>query len=211
MLHIGIPFVVMLALGQTAPDTEAKLEAAFAKSIQYEKQLNYDEARKSLQVLGAAQQENYFVQVRLGWLAYRNGKYPEAQVSYEAAVRLSPKSTEAKLGLVLTVLAQGRWAEAEGLAKQVLQTDPQNYFANLRLAYALRMQSKFAQAEEIGEQLMEAYPADVSVLLELGLTKVGQNEKEAAAKMFQRVLLVDPENVIANQQLGRGSVKKKAG
>ena len=211
MLHLGFPIVVMLALGQAAPDVDAKLEAAFAKSIQYEKQLNYDEAKKPLQSLTAAQQQTYFVQVRLGWLAYKNGQYPEARESYEAAVRLSPKSTEAKLGLVLPVLAQGRWAEAEGLAKQVLQADPNNYFANLRLAYALRMQSKFTQAEEIDNRLVEAYPTDVSVLLELGLTKVGLNQKEAAAKVFQKVLLLDPENAIANQQLGRDGTKKKAG
>ena len=47
-------------------------------------------------------------------------------------------------------------------------------------------------------------------MLEAGLVKVGQKNKVAADQIFRQVLLLDSENVIANQQLGRVS-KKKAG
>jgi len=211
MMLPGYSVVLMLVLGQAAPDADSKLEAAFGKSLQYERQLNYDDAAKSLLALAPAQQQGYLVQMRLGWLNYKNAKYPTAREAYEAAIRVSPKSTEAKLGLILVVLAQGKFEEAEGLAKQVLQTDPGNYYANLRLGFALRMQSKFTQAEEIDSKLVEAYPTDVSAMLEMGLVKVGLKDKEAAAKYFQRVLLLDPDNVIANQQLGRDGSKKKTG
>lgn len=211
MMPSGYSVVLMLALGQVAPDVDGKLEAAFGKSIQYERQFNYDEAAKSLLALSPTQQKGYLVQMRLGWLYYTNAKYGPARDAYEAAIRVSPKSTEAKLGLILTVLAQGRFEEAEGLAKQVLQADPGNYYANLRLGYALRMQSKFTQAEDVDNRLVEAYPADVSAMLELGLVKIGKKEREAAENIFRRVLLLDPDNVIANQQLGRDVSKKKSG
>lgn len=203
--------VLLLTLAQSAPEIDSKLEAAFGKSIQYERLLNYDDAVKALTALPAAQQKGYLVQIRLGWLQYKGGKYAAAREAYEAAIRVSPKSTEARLGLILVVLAEGKFEDAENRARQILSTDPGNYYANLRLGYALRMQSKFTQAEEVDNRLVEAFPTDVSALLELGLTKVGLKQKDAAAKVFLKVLLLDPDNAIANQQLGRTGEKKNAG
>ena len=81
--------VLMLVLGQAAPDADTKLEAAFGKSLQYERQLNYDDAAKSLLSLTPTLQQGYLVQMRLGWLHYKNAKYPVAREAYEAAIRVS--------------------------------------------------------------------------------------------------------------------------
>lgn len=211
MNPLGLALVLAMTLGQATPtDISPKLEAAFAKSIAYEKQQQNADAIKALADLTGPDQRSYFTQLRLGWLNYRSAKYTEAEISYKAALKTMPNATEAKLGLVLVVLAQLRFAEAETLCKEVLAQDPGNYFANLRLAYALRNQSKFDQAEAVNSLLMERYPTDVGVLLEAGLTKVGQKDKPAADQIFKRVLLLDADNAIANQQLGRAG-KKKAG
>lgn len=211
MNSLGLTMILAMTLGQAHPtDVTPKLEAAYAKSIAYEKTLQYSDAIKALTDLGVAEKNTYFAQIRLGWLNYKNAKYDEAKLAYEAALQLMPNSTEAKLGLVLVVLAQARYAEAEVMCQEVLAKDPGNYYANLRLAFALRNQLKFDQAEVVNNLLMERYPTDVSVLLEAGLVKVGQKNKVAADEIFRRVLLLDSENAIANQQLGRVS-KKKAG
>ncbi len=211
MNHLGLTMLLALTLGQATPtDISPKLESAFAKSIAYEKQVQYPDAIKALTDLPAVEQGSYFTQLRLGWLNYKSAKYTEAETAYRAALGTMPTATEAKLGLSLVLLAQLRFAEAEMLCQEVLQEDPGNYFANLRLAYALRNQSKFDQAEAVNKLLMDRYPTDVSVLLEAGLTKVGQKDKPAADQIFRRVLLLDADNAIANQQLGRAS-KKKAG
>lgn len=211
MNHLGLTLLLALSFGQVNPgDITPKLEAAFAKSVAYEKQLQYADAIKALTDLPVVEQGSYFAQLRLGWLNYRSAKYKESEIAYKAALESIPTATEAKLGLVLVVLAQLRFAEAEMLCQEVLKADPGNYYANLRLTYALRNQSKFDQAETINNLLMERYPTDVSVLLEAGLSKVGQKDKPAADQIFRRVLLLDADNEIANQQLGRTS-KKKAG
>ena len=211
MNHLGLTVLLALTMGQANPtDISPKLEAAFSKSIAYEQQLQYADAVKALTDLAAPEQSSYFTQLRLGWLNYKSAKYTEAETAYKAALKAMPNATEAKLGLVLTVLAQLRFAEAEMLCQEVLSQDPGNYYANLRLAYALRNQLKFDQAEAVNNLLIERYPTDVSVLLEAGLVKVGQKDKAAADVLFRRVLLLDADNAIANQQLGRAG-KKKAG
>jgi tetratricopeptide (TPR) repeat protein len=211
MNPLGLAMLLAMTLGQATPtDLSPKLEAAFAKSIAYEKHQQNAEAIKALTDLTGPDQSSYFTQLRLGWLNYNSAKYTEAEIAYKAALQAMPNATEAKLGLVLVVLAQLRFAEAETLCKEVLAQDPGNYYANLRLAYALRNQSKFEQAEAVNKLLLERYPTDVSVLLEAGLVKVGQKDKAAADQIFRRVLLLDADNAIANQQLGRTG-KKKAG
>ena len=212
MTHLGLTLFVALSLGQPGPAQEfsPKLEVAFAKSIAHEKQLQYADAIKALTSLGMADQQSYYTQVRLGWLNYKSAKYAEAKTAYEAAVQQIPTSTDAKLGLILVVLAQAKYVDAEILCKEVLGDDPGNYYANLRLAFALRYQLKFDQAEAVDNMLLERYPTDVSVLLEAGYVKLGKKEKEAANQIFRRVLLLDPENVLASQALGQDS-KKKAG
>ena len=211
MTHLGLTMFLAVTLGQPGPvEISPKLETAFAKSIAHEKQLQYVDAIKALTDLPPADQQSYYAQVRLGYLHYTSANYPAGRTAYEAALRVNPNSTEAKLGLVLVVLAQLKFSEAEGLCNEIISQDPGNYFANLRLAFALRNQYKFDQAEAIDNMLMERYPSDVRVLLEAGLVHVGKKDKEGANQIFRRVLLLDPENVLANQQLGRDS-KKKAG
>ena len=211
MNPVSLAMILAMTLGQvTTTDISPKLEAAFAKSIAYEKQQQNTDAIKALTDLTGPDQSSYFTQLRLGWLHYKSAQYTEAEIAYKAALQTLPNATEAKLGLVLVVLAELRFADAEVLCKEVLAQDPGNYYANLRLGYALRNQLKFDQAEAINNLLLERYPTDVSVLLEAGLVKVGQKNKEAADQIFKRVLLLDADNAIANQQLGRTG-KKKAG
>ena len=211
MNPLGLTMFLAMTLGQAnLTEVSPKLETAYAKSIAYERQQQYSDAIKALTDLGPAEKNTYFTQIRLGWLNYQHANYDEAKIAYEAALRLMPQSTEAKLGMVLVVLAQARYAEAEVMCQEILAQDPGNYYANLRLAFALRNQLKFDQAEVVNNLLMQRYPTDVSVLLEAGLVKVGQKNKVAAEEIFRRVLLLDAENAIANQQLGRVG-KKKAG
>ena len=211
MTHLGLTLWMSLAVGQMAPDVTDKLEAAFAKSISYEKQLQYADAIKVLTDLPLSDRQGYYAQVRLGFLYYSSAKYAEGKAAYEAAIQQAPESTEAKLGLTLVLLAQLKFSEAEGMARQVIQQDPFNYFANLRLAFALRNQYKFDQADAVNNTMLDRYPSDVSFLLEAGLCKVGKKDQDAANKIFQRVVLLAPDNAIANQQLKRDPSKKKAG
>src|ERR1700685_3565822 len=196
-------YLFVLGMGQADLDLDSRVETAITKSVQEQRAGKNEDAIKALTELEPSLQNSYLVEVRLGLLYYLGGKYDASRTHYEEAVKLSPVSKEARLGLILAVLGQGHFAYAETLARQALEIDPQNYFANLRLAYALRMQAKLKEAGEIDSRMLDEYPSDISFLLERGLVHVASRQPVSAKKVFQRVLMLDPTNPIARQQIAK--------
>ena len=208
-------FAVIFALTITgfagaACGQDAVLDA-FAKSYKYEKAQNYPDAIKAIVIL---KDQDYLVNLRLGWLYYLSGNYANSRQRYQMAIAAAPKAIEPRLGHMLPLLAQARYAEVETVARQVLTMDAGNYYASLRLAIALRMQGKLPQAEEVNKSMLELYPTDVSFLTELGLVYVGQKDLVTARQAFRRVLTLDPENVVAKKHLAAppaaGSSRERA-
>lgn len=189
-----------------ASGADAVLEA-FAKSYKYEKAQSYDDAIKAIVIL---KDQDYLVNLRLGWLYYRSGNYANSRERYQMAITAAPKAIEPRLGYMLPLLAQSRYAEVEATAKQVLTMDSGNYYASLRLAIALRLQGKLSQAQEVNNSMLELYPTEVSFLTQLGLVHVGQKDHAAARRVFRRILTLDPENVVAKRQLAEVPATSKS-
>lgn len=145
----------------------------------------------------------YTVNLRLGWLHYLQGGYATARSHYEQAIKVAPYSIEAKLGLMLPLLAQERYEDVERFARLVLRIAPNNYLANIRLAVALRLQDKGSQAEEIVNRMLVYFPTDVSLLNEYGLLMVTKGDSARAIRIFNDVTILDPENIVAKSQLSR--------
>ncbi|MGA2497098.1 MAG: tetratricopeptide repeat protein [Tepidisphaeraceae bacterium] len=173
----------------------------YAASYQAETAMRYAEAIKAMGPLIQANAVDYAANLRLGWLYYLNGEYVDSLRHYALAVKASPVSIEARLGFTLPLMARAQYVELEKATRQILAADPGNYYANLRLAFALRMQKKPDQAETAAKALLGRYPTDVSVLTELALVRVAQDQKEEAARWFERILILDPDNATAKQQL----------
>jgi tetratricopeptide (TPR) repeat protein len=193
----GFCLLTAAILATPACAEDAVLEA-LTKSYQYEKAQNYEDAIKAIAVL---KDQDYLIQLRLGWLYYLSGNYANSRQRYQMAIAAAPKAIEPRLGYMLPLLAQARYAEVEAVARQVLTMDSANYYASLRLAVALRLQEKLAPAAEVNVAMLELYPTDVSFLIELGLVHVAQQDQVAARQVFHRVLTLDPENVTAKTQL----------
>jgi tetratricopeptide (TPR) repeat protein len=193
----GFCLLTAAILATPACAEDAVLEA-LTKSYQYEKAQNYEDAIKAIAVL---KDQDYLIQLRLGWLYYLSGNYAKSRQRYQMAIAAAPKAIEPRLGYMLPLLAQARYAEVEAVARQVLTMDSANYYASLRLAVALRLQEKLAPAAEVNVAMLELYPTDVSFLIELGLVHVAQQDQVAARQVFHRVLTLDPENVTAKTQL----------
>lgn len=207
ILAISCALALAAATPNGAPTlSDDEIRDAYHKSYRYEKSQNYDDAIKAITPVITAYPQGYTVNLRLGWLYYLSGNYANAKAYYQAAMKIAPASIEAKLGYTLPLLAQERYEESEMITKQILRVDASNYYANLRLAYSLRMQKKLDAAEEVLNNLLPSYPTDVKFLAELGLVKVAQNQREAARKIFSDVLILDPENIVAKEQLN-GAVK----
>ncbi len=203
LILLAVGFAVALAAApngaQSMNDTE--IRDAYYKSYSYEKTQNYDDAIKAIMPVVSAYPQGYTVNLRLGWLYYLAGNYANSKTYYQAAIKIAPASIEAKLGYTLPLLAQERYEEAEAVTKEIIRIDASNYYANLRLAFALRMQKKLDAAEEVLNRALPLYPTDVKYLTELGLVKVAQDQCTAARRIFTDVLTLDPENVVAKEQL----------
>lgn len=195
--------LLLLTPAAQAALTDAVIRDAYHSSYRYEKAQSYADAIKALAPVAEAYPQGYTVNLRLGWLHYLQGSQATARAYYEASMKVAPNSIEAKLGYLLPLLAQERYEEAESVARQIVRIDPANYYANLRLAYALRMQKKNEAAADIVNRQLVYYPTDVSLLLELGLLKVAQELPAEALRVFQDVLTLDPENVVAKAQIAR--------
>ena len=183
-----------------ATDPESRRD--FQDSYVHEREGDYETAAKALLDLHAAHPRDYIVNLRLGWLSYLSGDGEGARDYYRASIKSRPDSLEAKLGYLLTLLAEGQYQEAESIARLIIRKDRYNYYANLRLAFALRMQWKFDQAERVVHTMLKFYPSDVSFLTELGFLRIAEGERAAATDIFNNVLLLDPDNAIAMAQLG---------
>ena len=118
--------------------------------------------------------------------------------------RAAYADAERRLGQVLSALERPlALPHAEAVAKQVLRVDPSNYLANLRLAYALRLQKKFDAAEQLLGAMLVLYPTDVSLLTEFALIKLAKDNKADAKRLFNDVIVLDPENITAKAQLSK--------
>ena len=188
--------------GGAAAANGADVVKAIAESVQPETALDYAKAIEPLTVQLKAHPRNYTLNLRSGWLHYLQGEYEKSERDYQQAARISPKSIEAKLGVLLALLAQERYKNAEPLAEQIIHVDHGNYYANLRLAITLRKLKKFTEADKVVRKMLVLYPSDTSFMTELGLDDLAQNKADIAKGIFLDVLALDPTNATAKQQLG---------
>ena len=203
LLFLLTTFAATVATSHAAALTELEIRDAYHKSYRYERSQSYSDAIKALSPVITAFPQGYTVNLRLGWLNYLIGSYATARTHYEAAIKTAPDSLEAKLGHTLPLMAQERYDEAEIATKQVLRIDPSNYLANLRLAFAFRMLKKLDAAEDLLNRMLILYPTDISLLTEYALIKTARNQGVDARRVFNDILTLDPENVVAKAQLSK--------
>lgn len=200
-----LPTLILFALtcGAHAQLADATIRNAYYSSYRYEKAQNYPDAIKTMAPVTEAFPDGYTANLRMGWLHYLQGGFATARGHYEKAIKVAPYSIEAKLGVMLPLLAQEKFEDVEAYCKMVIRIDPNNYTANLRLTYALRLQKKYDAAEEIALRLLAYFPTDVAFLNEFGLLKVAKNERDRAIRVFNDVVILDPENIVAKAQLAK--------
>ncbi len=181
-----------------ADDNSAQIKKAYYQSYHYEQIENYNTAINAMLPVLAAYPKGYTVNLRLGWLYYLSNHYANSMRHYITAIKTAPDSIEARLGLILPQLAQERYSQAEQTAYQIINKDYANYYANLRLIITLRKQGKSDLALDIAKKMLAYYPSDKLFLEQLGLIYKEQGNQAKAILVFAELLILDPENVNAN-------------
>jgi len=193
----GFPWVGWVLCVAWALSASAQVPSPFADSLRHERSGDF---AKAIEALGTAP-KGYATSLRLGWLSYLNTNHTVAVAHYRAALDAAPRSLEARLGVLLPLLADGRFVEAESGARDVLREHKSNYLALLRLAVALRLQQRPAEAARVLSRALRMYPADNLLLTELGLVRVSQGRFAAARFLLNEALTLNPDNDTAFREL----------
>ena len=191
---IGLALLIS-ALGVFAQNQNSgALAGALQESYDAEKDKDYAAAIAPLNKLGPDANTSYLVQLRLGWLYYESKDWTQSDAHYRKAVQLSPTANEPLLGLMLPQMAAGKNDEALMTAQIIARQDPGNSTALSRMAWIYFLRRDYRSAAANYHKLVALYPTDTEMLLGLGFSLKYSGETKEAAKYFQTVLLLSPNN-----------------
>jgi len=179
------------------------IQQIYYKSYNYEKMGDYKDAIKVLIPLYKKYPEGYTINLRLGWLFYLNKNYSNSIKHYQKASLILPYSIEPKLGLMRDYLALQDFKDALKEGNLILREDYYNYYGNYYEILALKGIKDYKNAVKLTNKMLGLYPTSVLFLNILGEVYYHQNKKDLAKKVFENVLLLDPNNVIAKSYLNK--------
>ena len=172
---------------------------AFAISYQNEAAKNYSVAIVDIEKIYI--EDSYEINVRLGWLSYLQGDYPNSIKYYKISLHLLPYSIQAKFGYILPLAAMGNWNEVIAMYKEVLKTDPQNSYANYKLGAIYYERAEFPLAKQHAEKVTNMYPYDNDAIVLLAWIHLKMEDYRKAKILFNKSLLISPQNTSALEGL----------
>jgi len=158
------------------------------------------DAEKAVQLLEAAQKLEPNIPAFQYWkgVAYRQqGNLDLAQHSFEQAIGLNERYTDARVALSQLALDRGLSDVALRYAQQALAQDPKRADALLLAGSAHANLKDVGKAEEEFHQFLALRPGSAEGPMRLGLVYLMQNRFDAAEKEFEKSLTLDPRQVQA--------------
>ena len=170
---------------------------AFNASLTYESKKEYAKAIEELTNIYEAEQGDYLVNLRLGWLYYCTADYQQSKTYYLKAVTINKKSVEALLGSAFPLAALSQWDSLKTTYKTVLELDPQNYTANLRLGQNSLILQDYKSAVKFLETAKNHFPGEYEVNSSLAWTYFYLGRKSDAHQLFINTLMLSPNDSLA--------------
>ncbi len=178
----GVTLALWLAAALAAAQTP------WSDSYRLEAQGDYAAALSALRPVIDADPTHELAIMRTAWLQYLLGDYNSAIDDYERAAELNEQSLDARLGMLLPLLAQRRWREAAVIAQEVLSTAPWNYYAHVRLMVAEEGQRQWETLARHAHDVAARYPSDATVLVYLARAEARQGNLGPARRAYTQVL-----------------------
>jgi tetratricopeptide (TPR) repeat protein len=168
------------------------LQTAFEESYSLESDANYDEAIQKL--TAQYDPQSYETNLRLGWLYYLKGDFPESKMYYLRAMQLMPYAFEPKLGYAYPLASMGNWDEVMNLYEGILEIDPQNTLVNYRVAVIYYDRMEYDKAYEYAEKVVNLYPFDYDTVILFAWINLKMEKYREAKVLFNKSLLIVPKN-----------------
>jgi len=173
----------------------------WTESYRLESIIQYDAAVKTMDAIINKEPSNDFAILRRGWLNYLRGKHDSAISDYKKALKVNNQSLDAKLDVILPLLAQQRWNEAAKFSNEVLKVAPWNYYAHVRLMIAEEGQKRWKTLAKHADEVYRRYPSDATVLVYLARAQRWSGNIKAARSAYLKVLKRIPGHIEASQYL----------
>ena len=184
----------------TLSQSDNAIRDALKRSYDAEYQLKYARAIEDL--MGVYESTSYELNLRLGWLSYKNNKYVESIAYYKKAIAKMPLSIEAKLGIVYPLAALEKWDEVVNQYKSILKIDVYHATANFRLALIYYNRLDYGNSWKYLKNYINLYPFDYDGNSLAGWIKYSVGKKEEAYVFFKKALMVNPYDTSFNKVLG---------
>ena len=170
-------------------------QQAFYKSYEAEKTGKYVQAINDLKKVYKT--DDYFINIRLGWLHYLAKQYVESEKFYQTAIKLKPYSIEARFGIVKPLSATENWEKVKDQYLQILKIDPQNTVTNYWLGLIYYNRKEYANAVRLFEKNVNLYPLDYDSVIMLAWTKLNLGKSAEARILFDHALTLRPADASA--------------
>lgn len=184
--------LLLLITGSTFLTAQTNRYSTFAKSYEYENASNYAAAIKEVKTVYDA--NDYFCNIRLGWLNYLSKNYTESIKYYDKAISLKPYSIEARLGCIKPLSALENWEQVKAHYLQILKIDPQNTTANYWLGVICYNRKEYAQASNLFGKVVNLYPLDYESVIMLAWTKLNLGKTTDAKVLFNYAITIRPND-----------------
>jgi len=175
----------------------------WSESYRLESLAQYDNASKTMDKIIDKDRNNDFAVSRRAWLNYLRGAHNDAISDYRRALEINPQSLDARLGLLLPLIAQQRWREVSSNANMVLKESPWNYYAHVRLMIAEEGEKKWQTLAEHARLVSKRYPSDATIMVYLARAYTWMNNDDDARMAYKKVLERVPGHIEASQYLAR--------
>jgi tetratricopeptide (TPR) repeat protein len=176
------------------------LSKAFDSSYIYENKGSYEKAARFLEQQYNA--DSYEMNLRLGWLTYLAGNQTQSMDYYDKAILLAPYAIEPRLGYVLPLTALGNWNEVLVQYNKILEVDPMNTYVNYKVGMIYYYREQYDVALSYFEKVANLYPFDYDSNIMYAWTSYRLGMLREAKVLFQKVLLMKPNDDSALQGLG---------
>jgi tetratricopeptide (TPR) repeat protein len=198
-LVFTVLLVFIAGLWQIKAQNPSALQTAFDQSYMFETSAQYAKAAEIIKTVYS--EKSYEINLRLGWLIYKNGSYLEAASYYLKAINLMPNAIEARLGYVLPESAMGNYDKVIEQYTEILKIDPKNASVNYNMGLIYYNRSDFKTAYKYLEIAAGMYLFDYDITLYFAWTNLKLEKYPEAKELFNRVLLISPNDASATEGL----------
>jgi Flp pilus assembly protein TadD len=135
---------------------------------------------------------NYLILNNYGIALADEGRFDEAILQYQEALRAWPKSATAHVNLGAALANQGKFAEAIGHYSEALHLIPDYALAHGNLGRALAHLGRIDEAIAHYEEALKIDPNFADVHLNLGILLVKKGDYNSALSHYNRLLQLEP-------------------